>query len=169
MRTRPAVADTFALVCYVAGTFLEGADANPVDYKSLIEVAKASAPVAHGPLNSEVEGMMQANRGARAVRSVHSRTYALLVTSSIWSGAKLVRCEAASLSELVAKVAGSCSLPRPGANVLDEAPGNAATDTPGPPRPVHLLLNETILTEDAFAAMPERARIKVEYSDSHNP
>ena len=142
-----------------------------MDYKSLIEVATAPAPVAHGPLNSEVEGMTQAKRGAHAITSVHSRTYTLMVTSSIWSGAKLVRCEAASLSELVAKVAQSCSLPSPRPNALDEAEasGNAATDTPGASMPLHLLLNETILTEDAFAAMPERARIKVEYSDSHNP
>eukprot|EP01043_Picozoa_sp_COSAG02_P076967 COSAG02_NODE_16619_length_1070_cov_1.130793_1_plen_178_part_10 len=72
--------------------------------------------------------------GTPGAVSAGSCTYALMVTSSIWSGAKLVRCEAGSLPELVVKVAESCSLCRDGPDASSGA--EASTDAEKASRPL---------------------------------
>ena len=158
----------------LAVKFLEGADANPVDYEALIAVATGKVPAAtvsvsvrppNRPANFHAADATQPASGTPGAVSAGSCTYALMVTSSIWSGAKLVRCEAGSLPELVVKVAESCSLCRDGPDASSGA--EASTSPQKASRPLQLLLNGTVLTEDTFATMPDRARIIIEYGDSN--
>ena len=60
------------------------------------------------------------------------------------------------------------SLGRPGSDAFTgdaSADAAAAADPPSASGSLHVLLGGTVLTEDSFAAMPERARIEVEYTD----
>ena len=150
-----------ACLLILAVKFLEGADANPVHYEALIAVATGKAPAVDS--SSVRVPDRPADLRATDVTQAPSSTYALMVTSSIWSGAKLVRCEAGSLSELVVKIAESCSLYRH----EPDTPSGAQTsaDATKSSAPLQLRLNGTILTEDTFATMPDRARITIEYGN----
>jgi hypothetical protein len=149
----------------LAAKFLEGADANPVDYEALIAMANGTAPAANSPSDQPRNQPVNFHSVDAMQVASGSCTYVLMVTSSIWSstsGAKLVRCEAGSLSELVIKVAESCSLCGGGPDMATSGPG-ALADAAKASAPFQVLFNGQVLTEDTFATMPDRARIAIEY------
>jgi hypothetical protein len=83
------------------------------------------------------------------------RVVALMITSSIWHGsAKLVRCEAHNLTDLIAKIATACSIPDAEERISD----TDATTAPVSQQ-LQLILNGDVITE--LASIPDRARVEI--------